>query len=95
MLYNENIAYNQPGSTYVGGLVIYVPELSSPIVLNNIIIFFGENVDNSNSTSIGIVTISSIAESSISIEASPMQASALVGASKININQYSEISIEY
>ena len=95
MLYNENIQYNQPGLTFVGSLIIYVPEVVSPIILNNISITFSSDIDNSNSTTIGIVTITSVTNGSVSFEATQDQASALVGASSININEYSEVSIEY
>lgn len=95
MLYNENIQYNQPGLTFVGSLLIYVPEVSSPIILNNISITFSSDIDNSNSTTIGVVTIISVTKGSVSLEVTQDQASALIEASSVNINQYSEVSIEY
>lgn len=95
MLYNENIYYNQPGLTFTGTLLIYVPEISSPIVLNDILIKFSNDIDNSNSTIIGVITLISVTTGSISIEVNQEQASALVEASVLNINEYSEVSVEY
>ena len=95
MLYNDNIQYNQPGLTFFGTLLIYVPEISSPITLNNILIQFGGNVDNSNSTTVGVVTIMSITTGSISMEVSSDQASAIIEASSLSVNEYSEVSIQY
>lgn len=95
MLYNENIYYNQPGLTFTGTLLIYVPEISSPIVLNDILIKFSNDIDNSNSTTIGVITLISVTTGSISIEVNQEQASALVEASVLNINEYSEVSVEY
>jgi hypothetical protein len=95
MLYNSNIFYDEPGFTFFGNILIYVPELSFPIILNNITVQFSSNIDNSNSSTIGIVTIMSATKASISIQVNSEQASALISASSLNINEYSEVSIEY
>ena len=95
MLYNDNIYYNQPGLSFLGTLLIYIPGVSSPITVNNILIQFGGNVDNSNSTTIGVVTIMSVTTGSISMQVNSDQASAIITASSLSVNEYSEVSIQY
>lgn len=95
MQYNDIIFYNQQNYSFLGNLLLYTPGLSAPIVLNDISIEFSSSIDHSNSTVIGVVTILSNTAGSVSIEVNPEQAAALVSASSVSINQYSEISIEY
>lgn len=95
MLYNSPILYNQPSYSFLGNLLVYAPGLSAPVILNNISIEFSSNLDYSNSTVVGVVTVISNTAGTVSILVNPEQVEALVSASSVSINQYSEISIEY
>lgn len=57
MLYNENASYNFPSMSYAGTLIINVPGLSSPIILNSITVITDTREDYSNATTIGVVAI--------------------------------------
>jgi hypothetical protein len=93
MQYNDSIAYNQSNLSYLGTLEIRVPTLSLPIILNDInIVLFGD-VDYSNSTTVGLVTINSISTGYVVIEATEDQATAISQSSTIFLNSTSEITL--
>lgn len=121
MLYDDLISYNQPGVNFVGSVTISVPGIALPIFVGNINIFFSEQIDYSNNSNLGLVTVSYGASGSVSVEKSYQTSNAVVSysiagsdpiaqisietdydtataisnASQININSYSEISIDY
>lgn len=57
ILYNDSVAYDQSGFSYLGDLVLVVPGLDSSIVLSNVKIFYTENIDYSNNSTIGLITV--------------------------------------
>ena len=121
MLYNDLISYNQPGINFIGDIKIIVPGVSSPILIGGVKVFFASEIDYSNSTTLGVVTVVYSSSGSISLGTGQQSSTALVSyvvsetdstaqisietdldtataisnASQININSYSEISIDY
>ena len=95
MRYNDTIAYNESSVTYVGAVEIRVSGLSNPIIVNNLTVNFTNTVDYSNQTTIGFITINSVATGYIVIETDFQQAQAISNAEVININSASEVSIQY
>jgi heptaprenylglyceryl phosphate synthase len=95
MRYNDTIAYNESSVSYVGTVEIRVPGLSNPIVVNNLTINFTNTVDYSNQTTIGFITINSVATGYIVIEADFQQAQAISNTEVINISSACEVSIQY
>lgn len=93
MLYNDTIGYNQPGLSFNGTLEINVPGISLPIILNDISVYLFGDVDYSNSTTVGLVTINSISTGYIVIEATEDQATAISQSSTIFLNSTSEITL--
>lgn len=95
MLYNENIIYNNSNFTYTGTLVINVPGISSPIILNDITIIFNPVNDYSNNTTIGIVSYNVNPSGVIVFEATSTQAQAISQSEVITLNTVSgEVSVQ-
>ena len=93
MKYGEAIAYNSPNITYNGALVIYASSLSSPIILNNVTIFYSSNEDYSNYTTIGILSLDTSPDGVISITVLDKDVAAISSAQVISINADAEVSI--
>ena len=95
MLYNAPISYSQPGIGYVGSIVINVPGFSSPILLGNLSLFLSSYVDNSNATTIGVITYNLAPTGILEITTTQEQAEALVSFVNLNSNQQkvAEISL--
>ena len=94
MKYGEAIAYNSPNITYNGALAIYASSLSSPIILNNITIFYSFSIeDYSNYTTIGILSLDTSPDGVISITVLDEDVAAIASAEVIYINADAEISI--
>lgn len=93
MKYGEAIAYNSPNITYNGTLAIYASSLSSPIILNNVTIFYSSNEDYSNYTTIGILSLDTSPDGVIFITVLDEDVAAIASAEVIYINADAEISI--
>lgn len=93
MKYGEAIAYNSSNITYNGTLAIYASSLLSPIILNNITIFYSTNEDYSNYTTIGILSLDTSPDGLISITVLDTDVAAIASAQVISINANAEISI--
>jgi hypothetical protein len=56
--YNQaNMGYNEQSVSYAGTLIINVEGLSNPIILNNINVITRFSQDDSNATTIGVISI--------------------------------------
>lgn len=93
MEYGEAIAYNSPNVSYNGTLIIYADSLISPIVLNNITIFYASNEDYSNLTTIGVLSIDVSPQGVVSIEVLDNDVSAISSAQVISVGVSGQISI--
>jgi len=93
MKYGEAIAYNSPNVSYNGTLIIYADSLISPIVLNNITIFYASNEDYSNLTTIGVLSIDVSPQGVVSIEVLDNDVSAISSAQVISVGVSGQISI--
>jgi len=93
MKYEEAIAYNSPNVSYNGTLIIYADSLISPIVLNNITIFYASNEDYSNLTTIGVLSIDVSPQGVVSIEVLDNDVSAISSAQVISVGVSGQISI--
>jgi hypothetical protein len=94
MLYNDSISYDQPGVSFLGSVTISVPGLSLPILIGNINIFFSQEIDYSNNTSLGIVTVSYSPSGSISMQSSYQTSNAVVSYSVTESESTAQLSIE-
>lgn len=92
MLYDQNIAYNQPNYSYLGTLVVYASGLAAPITLNNILILIGGQEDYSTYTTIAVVSMDINSTGVVSIEVLDENVSAIVSAETIALGD-GEISI--
>jgi hypothetical protein len=93
MIYNEAITYNSPNVSYNGTLIIYASSLISPIVLNNITIFYTSNEDYSNLTTIGVLSIDISPQGIVSVEVLDNDVSAISSAQVISVGVSGQISI--
>jgi hypothetical protein len=94
MKYNESLKYNEPSASYSGTLIINVPGISAPIIVNAPAVFFADKADYNNTTVIGLVTIDSVSYSEMSITATEEQAMALTNATVIYIMPSASTSYE-
>ena len=85
MLYNSDLLYNNSGISYIGSLVIKIPGISNPIVLNNIRISFDGLADYSNLTTIAVLSIDVSSSGMITIETVQENLSALTSIQTITI----------
>jgi hypothetical protein len=92
MIYNAPVAYNEPNIIYSGTLVIKAAGLISPIILNNVTIFYSTEEDYSNYTTIAILSMDTDPSGVLSIEVLDSDLSALAQASVFSI-QSAELSI--
>lgn len=95
MLYNAPISYNEPSIGYVGSIIINVPGFSSPILLGNLNINLQSYIDNSNATTIGVISYNLAPTGILEITTTQEQAEALVSFVNLNSNQQkiAEISL--
>jgi hypothetical protein len=95
MLYNNSLSYNSSGILYTGSLLISVPGIYDPILINNITIIIDPVEDYSNNTTIGIVTYDISATGVMSFQTTESQAEAIVGSQVITLNSFSgEVAIQ-
>jgi hypothetical protein len=94
MLYNDSISYNQPGVNFLGSVTISVPGLGLPIFIGEINIFFSEEIDYSNNTNLGVVTVSYGSSGAISVEKSYQTTNAVVSYSIADSESTAQLSIE-
>jgi hypothetical protein len=95
MLYDTSIIYNQPNYSYSGTLIIYAASLSSPIVLNNVNIHIGSELeDYSNYSTIAVLSIDVLPFGTVTIEVLDQDLSAFVTVQSINILGSNEVYIE-
>ena len=87
MLYNAPISYSQPGIGYVGSIVIKVPGFSSPILLGDLNLSLTSYRDNSNATTIGVISYNLAPTGILEITATQEQAEAVVSFVNLNSNQ--------
>lgn len=85
MQYNSSLEYNNAGINYIGSLVISVPGISNPIILNNIKIAFAGSQDYSNLTTIAVLSIDVTPSGIITIETVEENLSALTSVEAITI----------
>lgn len=94
LLYNSNIGYSQPGVSYAGSLTISAPGFSSIISLQDIKIYFSNNVDNSNESQSSFITINYSSFGSMTFEATDSAIGAgLVSTSSVQTNYSGLVSI--
>jgi hypothetical protein len=94
MLYNDTISYSQPGVSFQGTLQINVTGISAPIVINDIQIILLQEVDHSNATTIGVVSVNYVSSGFVVIEANSAQAQAISESSVISLSSTSNVTIE-
>jgi hypothetical protein len=95
MLYNANITYNESGLSYFGALLISIPGILEPILVNNITILIDPLEDYSNNTSIGIVSYNLNPTGIMSFETTDFQAEAITASEIITLNSVSgEVTIQ-
>lgn len=94
MKYNDSLKYNEPSVSYIGSIQINIIGISDPIIVNSVAIYFAENPDYQNSTTLGIVTIDSISSSEMSITATQEQAFAIADATVIYVTPTASTSYE-
>lgn len=92
MLYNENFTYNNANITYNGVLHINIPGISAPVILSNITVVFGGDIDYSNATTIGLITYDISSTGIITISATQDQAEAVSQSGIIYLVGESETS---
>ena len=81
LLYNnENITMNQAGISFVGTIVIHVEGLSNPIILSNLNLTLSSLSDNSNATTMAVITYNLAPTGILTIQATQEQADAIVNA---------------
>jgi hypothetical protein len=85
MQYNTGLEYNNAGISYIGALVIKVPGISNPIILNNIRISFAGLQDYSNLTTVAVLSIDVNPSGVITIETVKENLSALTSVEAITI----------
>ena len=56
ILYNSPISYNELSIGYSGAIVINIPGISSPILIGDLKILTASFSDNSNATTVGVIT---------------------------------------
>lgn len=91
MLYNDIINYNDPSTTYSGSVHIFVPGISSPIIIGSLVVAvlpFSEQ-DYSNATTIGVISYGLAPNGIFTIEATNDQAQAIANAEIIYIDSVS------
>lgn len=93
MLYNQNISYNQPGINYIGSLIIKIASIPSPIVINNVKIVFGGDLDYSNLTTISVLSIEVQGDAVITVIPEYEDYTALLTAEVVYITGNTEISV--
>lgn len=93
MLYNTNLYYNSSGVSYIGSLVITVPGISNPVILNNIKISFAGAQDYSNLTTIAVISIDVAPSGIVTIETVEENLSALTSIESITIYEGNVIGI--
>ena len=94
MLYNGLIGYNQTNVTYNGTLILNVIGLTSPIIVNNTTVVFSTSEDNSNFTTMGIISYDTDPFGVMTFEVTEEQADAIVGAEFIVIESSAEFQID-
>jgi hypothetical protein len=96
MKYNSNLTYNESGFLYIGSLLISVPSIVNPILINNITILIDPVEDYSNNTTIGVVSYDIAPSGVMSFEATDFQAEAILGSQIITLDSISgEVTIQY
>jgi hypothetical protein len=95
MLYNSTFSYNSSGILYTGSLILNIPGIYNPILINDIRIIIDPVEDYSNNTTIGIVTYDISATGVMSFQTTESQAEAIVGSQVITLNSFSgEVAIQ-
>jgi hypothetical protein len=95
MLYNANITYNQSNISYFGSLLISVPGIVEPMLVNNITILIDSLEDYSNNTSIGVVSYNLSPTGVMSFQTTDFQAEAITASEIITLNSVSgEVTIQ-
>jgi len=89
MFYNNNLTYNESGLSYFGSLIISIPSIVEPILVNNITILIDSLEDYSNNTSVGIVSFNITPTGVMSFEATDFQAQAITQSEIITLNSVS------
>lgn len=93
MLYNNTIAYNQPGTSYLGSLVVSVASMPLPIIIHNINIVFGGAADYSNKTTIAVISIDIAPSGLITIETVKENLAALTSIQTLTLYEGGVIGI--
>lgn len=86
MLYNDIISYNQTNITYNGTLILNVLGLNSPVIINNATVAFSSTIDNSNFTTMGIISYDIDPYGVMTFEVNQEQANAIAELQIINIS---------
>lgn len=84
MLYDDLFSYSQSGVSYSGGLDISVPSINTPLLAGVPGILFVSEVDYSNSSTIGIVSMDYVSSSIVVIETTNSKPSATVYIEYLN-----------
>lgn len=94
MLYNDNFSYSQSGVSYQGTLYLNIDSISSPVILPNVSIYYAQDIDYSNVSTIGLVTIESMSNGIVTMQTTQSQAQILAEVSTIYILSSSESSTQ-
>jgi hypothetical protein len=94
MLYNDNFSYSQSGVSYQGTLYLNIDNISSPVILPNVSIYYAQDIDYSNVSTIGLVTIESMSNGIVTMQTTQSQAQILAEVSTIYILSSSESSTQ-
>lgn len=93
MQYNVNLSYNYPNVTYNGVLVLNISSVISPVIINNATVIFSTTEDNSNYTTMGIISYDIDPYGIMTFEVTQDQANAIVNASFIVIETSAEVQV--
>lgn len=85
MLYNEqSVIFDQPGISFVGTIIINIIGVNNPIILSNLNLNVSTLSDNSNFTTIAVVSYDLAPTGILTIEATQDQAYAIVEITSTN-----------
>lgn len=76
MLYDDLFSYSQSGVSYSGGLSIDVPTVLNPISIGSLGVIFVSEIDYSNNSIVGIVSMDYVSSSIVIVETSQSNLSA-------------------
>lgn len=76
LLYDDIFSYSQSGVSYSGGLGISVPTISNPVSVGTPGVVFVSEIDYSNNSTVGVVSMDYVSSSIVLIETNQSNLSA-------------------